>query len=111
MRFSMVGEHLPSELWFRPEVQEQSDFDIGRSEVIQKLGLVLRREARSGFVFDDDQPVDDEVGEVFAHFDALEVDLERNLLSDREARLLQRELQTILVHLLKEAVPQQVVNV
>ncbi|MFO1093914.1 MAG: hypothetical protein U0992_11470 [Planctomycetaceae bacterium] len=56
-----VGEDFTFDLGFGAEIQEQTDFDVGRPQIVQQLGFVRLAQRFDRLQLDDHQSVNDQV--------------------------------------------------
>ena len=60
--FSFILEHIAFELSAGAEIEQHSNFDLGSPEVVQKLLFPCRLNLPACLQFDDDFPINEQVG-------------------------------------------------
>jgi len=93
-----------------PNIDEQADFNAGRLEIVDELGLVYGVEVFDGFEFKDDLVFHDDVGHVVADQLVVVIDLDLLFLFGAESGFQELDQEGILIDDFKEAEANGVVD-
>jgi len=92
------------------KIDEQADFNAGRLEIVDKLGLVCGVEVFDGFEFKDDLVFHDDVGHVVTDHLVIVIDLDLLFLFGVASGFQELDQEGILIDGFKEAEAEGVVN-
>jgi hypothetical protein len=97
-------------LGLRAEVEQQSNLQHARSEVIQELGFMDRLESSTGFKLNNDHSTHDQICLELAYCFTAKTRTKRELLIYLESCLPQSNSHGLTVHRLHKAITQLIVN-
>jgi len=83
----LVIEHHSLELRFRSEVEEQTNLNFGRPQIVEKLSFMSRVNATGGFDLKNHQILNRNVWLEHANDDPAKPDFERLLWRNEQSRL------------------------
>jgi hypothetical protein len=92
------------------KIDEQADFNAGRLEIVDELGLMCGMQVFDGFEFEDDLVFHDDVGHVVADQLTVVIDLDLLFLFGAETGFQELDQEGILIDDFKEAEAEGVVD-
>jgi len=109
--FSCIVEEEAAELRAQSEVQQQTNLDVGRAQIVQKLGLVCRFESSCSFQLEKNHAVNNKIGIILSDFSSTKPHRHGDLARSTEPYFLQGHGQRFCVGRFKKSVPELVVNI